>query len=251
MRKKIAAGNWKMNLDINQARELCTEIKNSKIPKDVEVILGCPAPYLYTLASLLQGQTRVHVAAQNASQHDKGAYTGEISHNMLTSVGVKYVIIGHSERREYYKETNTVLKEKVNKLIDKGFKVIFCCGEPLSVREKKQQDRYVENQLKSSLFQLSVEQMKSIIIAYEPIWAIGTGVTASPAQAQSMHKYIRSLLKSKYGDTSAKNTSILYGGSVKPSNAKELFSKADVDGGLVGGASLKADSFGAIIQSFG
>ncbi len=251
MRKKIAAGNWKMNLDINQARELCTEIKNSKIPKDVEVILGCPAPYLYTLASLLQGQTRVHVAAQNASQHDKGAYTGEISHNMLTSVGVKYVIIGHSERREYYKETNTVLKEKVNKLIDKGFKVIFCCGEPLSVREKKQQDRYVENQLKSSLFQLSVEQMKSIIIAYEPIWAIGTGVTASPAQAQSMHKYIRSLLKSKYGDTSAKDTSILYGGSVKPSNAKELFSKADVDGGLVGGASLKADSFGAIIQSFG
>ena len=251
MRKKIAAGNWKMNLDINQARELCTEIKNRKIPKDVDVILGCPAPYLYTLASLLQGQTRIHVAAQNASQHDKGAYTGEISHTMLNSVGVNHVIIGHSERREYFKESNTILKEKINKLVEKGFNVIFCCGEPLNIRNKKQQDKYVETQLKASLFQLSVEQMKSVVIAYEPIWAIGTGVTASPAQAQSMHKYIRSLLKSKYGNACAKSTSILYGGSVKPGNAKELFSKADVDGGLVGGASLNADSFDTIIRSFG
>ena len=251
MRKKIAAGNWKMNLDLSQSRELTYGIKSSKIPKDVTVILGCPTPYLYTIASLLQGQTQIHAAAQNASQYDKGAYTGEVSHQMLSSIGIKHVIIGHSERREYFKESNKILKEKVTKLVEEGFTVIFCCGEPLPVRKKKQQDKYVQNQLKASLFQLSADQMKSVIIAYEPIWAIGTGVTASPAQAQSMHKFIRAQLKSKYGNKVARETSILYGGSVKPANAKELFSKGDVDGGLVGGASLKIDSFGAIMRSFG
>jgi len=250
MRQKIAAGNWKMNLNCHEARQLTYDICSSKVPKDVKVILGCPTPYLETINTLANSNSKVSIAAQNAHQADKGAFTGETSHSMLSSIGIDHVIIGHSERRQYFKETNAILKAKVTTLVQNNFTVIFCCGEPLAVRKSKKQKAYVEKQLKQSLFHLDAKQMKQIVIAYEPIWAIGTGVTASPAQAQEMHAFIRSLLQNQYGKSSAANTSILYGGSVKPANAKELFSKKDVDGGLVGGASLTADSFNQIIRSF-
>jgi len=251
MRKKIVAGNWKMNLDLPSARALCTELAEVKLKGGMQVILGSPSPYLYHMAALSDKNPKVHIAAQNCHQEDKGAYTGEVSHVMLSSIGVNHVIIGHSERREYFKESNRLLKLKVNKLIDKGFEVIFCCGEPLKIRKSKTQEAYVLKQLNESLFQLSSKQLEQVIIAYEPIWAIGTGVTASPQQAQEMHKFIRAAIAKQYDKASAQNISILYGGSVKPDNAKELFSKPDVDGGLVGGASLKADSFKTIIKAFG
>ncbi len=250
MRRKIAAGNWKMNLTETEARELTSAISDKKIPNDVTVILGCPAPYLSLTQALTKSNKNIHISAQNAHQESKGAYTGEISHNMLSSIGVDHVIIGHSERREYFNESNNLLKKKVEVLIENGFQVIFCCGEPLKVRKSKKHKAYVEKQLKESLFHLSSTQLKNVIIAYEPIWAIGTGVTASPAQAQDMHKYIRSLIRKNYTQKTASELSILYGGSVKPANAKELFGKQDVDGGLVGGASLNAESFNKIIRSF-
>lgn len=251
MRKRIVAGNWKMNLDLPAARDLCTAIAGMKIKGNLEVVLGSPSPYLYHMATLTEKNKKVHIAAQNCHYEDKGAYTGEVSHSMLTSIGVNQVIIGHSERRELFKESNSLLKEKVNKLVSKGFSVIFCCGEPLKIRKAKKQESYVLKQLKASLFQLSAKDMKRVVIAYEPIWAIGTGVTASPSQAQQMHKYIRTAVAKKYSKKTAKDLTILYGGSVKPANAKELFSKPDVDGGLVGGASLKADSFKKIVAAFG
>ncbi len=250
MRQKIAAGNWKMNLTLPEARQLTQEIKHHKIPKDVNVILGCPSPFLYMMNSLVEKTDRLNIAAQNCNNNDSGAYTGEVSHSMLSSVGVNYVIIGHSERREYFNESNKLLKEKINTLIANGFKIIFCCGEPLKIRKAKTQSNYVLNQLQQSLFHLTSDEMKQIIIAYEPIWAIGTGLTASPAQAQQMHSFIRKQLNSKYGKATSEATSILYGGSVKPGNAKELFSMKDVDGGLVGGASLKPEMFKNIINAF-
>lgn len=248
-RQKIVAGNWKMNLDYSEARALATELSGVKVPKGTTVILGCPSVYLDVVRALTERNPRVTVAAQNGHQESKGAYTGETSHTMLSSMGIEYVILGHSERRAYNNETNTLLKKKVDCMIQNGMKIIFCCGEPLKIRKKKQQAKFVETQLKQSLLHLSKEEMSQVTIAYEPIWAIGTGETASPAQAQAMHKHIRSLLKAKYGSGTAASTPILYGGSVKPSNAKELFSKKDVDGGLVGGASLKAASFKSIIAS--
>jgi len=240
-----------MNLTETEARELTTAISDKKIPKDITVILGCPSPYLSLTQTLTNSNKNVHISAQNAHQEAKGAFTGEISHRMLSSLGVNYVIIGHSERREYFKESNKLLKKKVDVLIENDFQVIFCCGEPLKVRKSQKHKTYVEKQLKESLFHLSSSQLKNVIIAYEPIWAIGTGVTASPAQAQDMHKFIRSLIKKNYSQKTASELSILYGGSVKPANAKQLFGKTDVDGGLVGGASLNAKSFKAILNALG
>ena len=250
MRRKIAAGNWKMNLNFAEARDLCSSLNNSKIPKGTEVILATPTPYLYVLNAITEKNKSINIAAQNLHTKDKGAYTGETSHQMLTSIGVRYVLVGHSERRQYNKESNAELKAKLDIALKNGISVIFCCGEPLAIRKKKTQKSYVAKQLKESLFHLSEDQLDKVIIAYEPIWAIGTGVTASPAQAQEMHKSIRALVKSNYSTKAAKKMPILYGGSVKPANAKDLFSKADVDGGLVGGASLDATSFGAIINAF-
>ncbi len=250
MRQKIAAGNWKMNLDSQKARELVTELSNTMTPSGVEVILACPALYLDMANTLASKNRKVHIAAQNVHDKDNGAYTGEISHEMLTSIGIKYALVGHSERREYFGEKPSFLRDKVSTLVNNGFTTIFCCGEPLKVRKSKKHKSFVAKQLKDSLFHLKEDQLKSIIVAYEPIWAIGTGVTASPAQAQEMHKFIRSEIRKKYSSQTAKNLSILYGGSVKPANASQLFSKADVDGGLVGGASLNAESFKKIINSF-
>jgi len=207
-----------MNLDLPSARDLCSELSQLKLKGNLQVILGSPSPYLYHMSTLAEKNPKLHVAAQNCHQEDKGAFTGEVSHSMLSSIGVKHVIIGHSERREYFKESNAVLKLKVNKLVEQGFKVIFCCGEPLSIRKAKTQEAYVLKQLKASLFQLSKEQLAQVIIAYEPIWAIGTGVTAKPKQAQQMHKFIRSAIAKNYGAKAAKSISILYGGSVKPAN---------------------------------
>ncbi len=249
-RTKILAGNWKMNLTYHEARDLASHIEKLKIGSNTEIILGCPAPYLDAVNALVKSNKKVSVAAQNAHHEPSGAFTGETSFLMLKSIGVDHVILGHSERRQYNKESDRLLKQKLTAMIDGGMKVIFCCGEPLTIRKKKSQDNYVYKQLKESVFHLTAVQMSQVTIAYEPIWAIGTGETASPSQAQSMHKHIRSLLKKQYGTTVASDTSILYGGSVKPNNAKELFAKSDVDGGLVGGASLKFESFKKILTSF-
>ncbi|MEI2747272.1 MAG: triose-phosphate isomerase [Ferruginibacter sp.] len=208
-----------------------------------------PFPYLLKAKEMLSGKTNVYVAAQNCAATKNGAYTGEVSTEMLKEMGIEYAIIGHSERREYYHETNAVLTQKVNLALEYGVKPLFCCGEPLSIREAGTQNSYVETQLKESLFHLSGEQLKDFIIAYEPIWAIGTGKTASSDQAQEMHAHIRQVMSKQYGDAIANTISILYGGSVKAANAVEIFGKPDVDGGLVGGASLVATEFAAIINS--
>ncbi len=240
-----------MNLEAEEARQLYYDISNVKIPKNVTVFLAVPFPYLASLSLLAKSQPRISIVAQNVSQHTSGAYTGEVSYPMLRSIGVNWCVIGHSERRSIFQESNEILKDKVNLGLKEGSNLVFCCGEPLSIRKKKTHKAYVENQLTASLWQLSASDFDKVVIAYEPIWAIGTGVTASAAEAQEMHQYIRLLISQKYNKKVADQVSILYGGSVKPANAKELFSQADVDGGLVGGASLKAASFSQIIKSFG
>ncbi len=250
MRKNIAAGNWKMNLNLDQSVELAHQVSKEQIPNDVEVILGVPYPFLYSCSLHTNQNNKVHLAAQNCNEHEKGAFTGEVSLDQLISVGVDYIIIGHSERRTIYGESDELLAQKIKTVLSKGLKVIFCCGEPLNIREGNKQEDFVANQLKNGLFNISAENLKSVIIAYEPIWAIGTGKTASPQQAQDMHAFIRNAVKNQYGEAASKEVSILYGGSVKPANAKDLFSNADVDGGLVGGASLKVESFVPIINSF-
>ncbi len=250
MRKKIAAGNWKMNKNYDEAIELASSIVNAQVPEDVTVILGVPYIYLKEINEIASANPNVFVSAQNVHQKESGAYTGEISAPMLKSLDVPYVIIGHSERREYNCETPEILKEKVRIAIDNGLDVIFCCGEPLEVRKKNEHESYVKDQIEKSLAGLSEEDMKKITVAYEPIWAIGTGETATPAQAQAMHKAIRDYLKELFGERIAEETAILYGGSVKPANAVEIFGQEDVDGGLVGGASMKTDSFLDIIKSF-
>lgn len=251
MRKQIAAANWKMNLTLEQGEKLLDEI--FKIPyhlKDGQLaVFGIPFPYLTSIKSKLAGKEQVLVAAQNCSDKKSGAYTGETSAEMLKSIGIDYVIVGHSERREYFHETNAQLAEKVMQALTYDLKPIFCCGEALAIREAGTQNVYVETQLKESLFHLTAEQMTGFVIAYEPIWAIGTGKTASSAQAQEMHAHIRAVLTAKYGSVIADSISILYGGSVKAANAKEIFGQKDVDGGLVGGASLIAEEFSAIINS--
>jgi triosephosphate isomerase (TIM) len=250
MRKQIAAANWKMNLSLQQAEQLMNDLLNAPLAlkEHQQAVFGVPFPYLTMVVEKLKGHTHMGVAAQNCSQHKAGAYTGETSAEMLTSIGVQYVILGHSERREYFNEGNQLLADKLNIALSYGLTPIFCCGEPLSIREAEAQNSYVEVQLRESLFHLSAADLLKIVIAYEPIWAIGTGKTATAEQAQDMHSHLRSVLAKQYGDAVANNISILYGGSVKGSNAAEIFGKPDVDGGLVGGASLKADEFIQVIN---
>lgn len=250
MRKQIAAANWKMNLTLQQGETLIDELLNTphELTENQLAVFAVPFPYLITIKNKLAGKKNVFVAAQNCYNKKSGAYTGEVSAEMLKSIGLEYVILGHSERREYFNETNAVLAEKVNICFENGLQPIFCCGEPLSIREADTQNSYVETQLKESLFHLSAVQLTGFVIAYEPIWAIGTGKTASSDQAQEMHAYIRSVMAKQYGSQVADSISILYGGSVKAANAKEIFGKPDVDGGLVGGASLVAAEFAAIIN---
>lgn len=250
MRKQVAAANWKMNLTYQQAEQLITDIINTPhtLAAHQLAVYAVPFPYLKMVADKVKGNSGAGVAAQNCYTQKAGAYTGETSVEMLQSVGVTYVVLGHSERREYFNESNQMLAEKVNIVLSYGLTPIFCCGEALIIREAGTQNEYVGNQLKESLFHLSAEELQKIIIAYEPIWAIGTGKTATSDQAQEMHAHLRSVLATQYGKEVADTISILYGGSVKGSNAKEIFSQPDVDGGLVGGASLKADEFVQIIN---
>jgi len=252
MRKKIIAGNWKMNNTIEEGLSLASEVVNmvnDEVSGDVTVVLGTPFIHLTAVSKLVQDQSKVFVAAQNCSEHDAGAYTGETSVSMIKSTGAEYVIIGHSERREYFNETNSQLAEKVNKTLAAGLTPIFCCGESLDIRESEKHYEFVCNQITESVFHLSEEEFSKIVIAYEPIWAIGTGKTASTEQAQEMHAKIREHIASKFGENIAAGTSILYGGSCKPSNAQELFACEDVDGGLIGGASLKSRDFLDVVKS--
>lgn len=251
MRKQIAAANWKMNLNFSQAQALITELKSEQfdITDHRSVVLAVPAPYFQFTTETLKEVNGFSIAAQNCYAQKSGAFTGEISVEMLTSIGVHHVIIGHSERREIFGEDNALLAKKVDLALEFGMTPIFCCGEPLPVREAGTQNDFVAEQLKASLYQLTAEQMSKVVIAYEPIWAIGTGKTATSGQAQEMHAFIRSQLATQYGQTLADGVSILYGGSVKASNAVEIFQQPDVDGGLVGGASLIAKEFAAIIRA--
>jgi triosephosphate isomerase len=251
MRKQIAAANWKMNLSQTEADTLLNELLQTEhhLAAHQEAIFAVPAIYIHQALSKLAGKQNVYVASQNCHQKSNGAYTGEISAPMFASVGVKHIVLGHSERREYFAESDALLAEKVNAVLAIDSTPIFCCGEPLDIREAGTQNSFVEAQLKNSLFHLSAEQIVKVVIAYEPIWAIGTGKTASSEQAQEIHAYIRSVFAAKYGQNIADQISILYGGSVKAANAKELFSQPDVDGGLVGGASLIATEFAAIINA--
>lgn len=251
MRKQIAAGNWKMNLTYQQAEQLIEDVLNAEVDIQLhqQVIFAVPFPYLPMANSKVARETYYAVSAQNCSHKLSGAYTGEVSVDMLYSSGIHYCIVGHSERREHFHENNQILAEKLNLLLIENIKPIFCCGESLEIREAETQNQFVETQLKESLFHLSPEKIINIIIAYEPIWAIGTGKTASTEEAQEMHAHLRSVLANKYGEDIANIISILYGGSVKPSNAKELFACRDVDGGLVGGASLMAQDFIQIIKA--
>lgn len=249
MRKQIAAANWKMNLTLQQAKELLDELnsKNITLFPNQEVVLGVPFPYLLLAKDKIKNSKGFFIAAQNCYTKESGAYTGEISAVMIASCKIEYVIIGHSERREYFNEDNKTLATKLDVCLKNNLKPIFCCGESLEIRESGNQNKYVETQLKESLFHLEPDVIKNFVIAYEPIWAIGTGKTASADQAQEMHAHIRNFLAEKYGQEIAESISILYGGSVKASNAKEIFGKPDVDGGLVGGASLNASEFVQII----
>jgi triosephosphate isomerase len=250
MRKQIAAANWKMNLSLAEGSSLLDGILKNPfhLNEDRIVVFAVPFPYLVPLREEIK-IPNMFLAAQDCSSHLNGAYTGEVSASMLKSIGVSYVIIGHSERREFHREMPELLAHKVNRALEQGLNPIFCCGESLDVRESGLQNEVVANQLKNSLFHLTDEQIRGFVIAYEPIWAIGTGKTASSAQAQEMHKHIRSALAERYGKAIADTISILYGGSVKAANANELFSCPDVDGGLVGGASLIVAEFTAIIQN--
>lgn len=251
MRKQIAAANWKMNLTFQQGEKLLDDILEANIilASHQQAIFAVPYPYLLMARSEVDNAKNYYVAAQNCYDKKSGAYTGEVSAEMLHSIGVPYCVIGHSERREYFNETNAVLAEKLNLCLLNFITPIFCCGEPLAIREAGTQNDFVATQLRESLFHLSSEKIKEIVIAYEPIWAIGTGKTATTEQAQEIHAYLRSVLADQYGTDIAGQISILYGGSVKANNAKELFNCPDVDGGLVGGASLVAADFIEIIKA--
>jgi triosephosphate isomerase len=247
MRQKIVAGNWKMHKNAEETEDLLNELIN-KIPTDLDqrVIVAPTFVNLSAAADHLEF-TNIEVAAQNMHQAEGGAFTGEISAGMLESVGVRIVILGHSERRAYFHETDALLAAKVDTALKHEMEVIFCFGEELKDRQAGQHFNVVENQLKDELFHLEASAWKNIILAYEPVWAIGTGETASPEQAQEMHEFIRDIIRKNYGNTVAEDVSILYGGSVKPENAAEIFSKPDVDGGLIGGAALKSDDFTKIV----
>jgi len=251
MRKQIAAANWKMNLTMSEAEGLLQSILGAGVvvSENQQVVFAVPAPYLTFAVSKVADQNNMFIAAQNVYSKKAGAFTGETSVTMLQSIGVNHVVIGHSERREYFNENNQFLADKVKLCLQEDIVPIFCCGEALPVREVDQQNGFVQTQLEESLFDLSAEEIQKVVIAYEPIWAIGTGKTATSEQAQEMHAHIRTQLANKYGKAVADNISILYGGSVKAANAQEIFGKPDVDGGLVGGASLIADEFLAIIKA--
>lgn len=247
MRQQIVAGNWKMNKNLEEGLELCKSIlEKIDKPKGL-VILAPPFLHLREVGKIIRVRKNFHLAAQNCHHEEKGAYTGEVSAPMLASGGVEFVILGHSERREYFKEKNALLAQKVNMVLANGMRPIFCCGEPLHIRDVNTHIGYVAKQLKGGLFHLNEEDFRKVVIAYEPIWAIGTGRTASAQQAQEMHAAIRVLIAKRYGKPLADETTILYGGSVNAANASEIFGMPDVDGGLVGGASLKADDFAAIV----
>jgi triosephosphate isomerase len=249
MRKNIVAGNWKMNNDLAETRTLIDDLKLQKKTSDAEVMI---APTFVCLGTALKHTDGVdiEVIAQNMHFARNGAYTGEVSASMLQSIGVNTTILGHSERRAYFNETDDDLAKKVDAALSNGIRVIFCFGEELDERKAGSHFDVVESQIKNSLFHLEASAWEKIILAYEPVWAIGTGETASPEQAQEMHAFIRNTVSKAYGDDVAQNVSILYGGSVKPGNAAEIFSKPDVDGGLIGGASLKAEDFYAIVNAF-
>ena len=252
MRKKIVAGNWKMNMDLAEGLKFTASIDKyfkEKPARKASVILCTPYIHLAGASEILK-HGKVALGAQNCASEASGAFTGEVSAWMIKSTGAEYVIIGHSERRSYYNEDDKLLNKKTLLAINSGLKVIFCCGESLSEREAGKHFLIVKRQLEEGLFTLTEEQMDMIVMAYEPVWAIGTGLTATPEQAQEMHKYIRELVKEKYGTDCAKKLPILYGGSCKPSNAAEIFSKPDVDGGLIGGAALKKEDFTAIVEAF-
>lgn len=251
MRKNIVAGNWKMNKTLQEGVALATELKNilADAKPNCEVIIGTPFIHLATVAELVKGSC-IKVSAENCADKESGAYTGEVSAAMVASTGAEYCIIGHSERRAYYHETYEILREKVQLALAHGLKPIFCIGEVKEEREAGKQNEVVKAQLEGSLFNLSADDFGKIVLAYEPVWAIGTGLTATPEQAQEIHAYIRGLVAEKYGQEVAENCSILYGGSCKGSNAKGLFANPDIDGGLIGGASLKAADFKEIIDAF-
>ena len=249
MRKHIVAGNWKMNKTLQEGVALATELKSIVKNPNCDVIVGTPFIHLATVAELLKGSP-IAVAAENCADHASGAYTGEVSAAMVKSTGASYVIIGHSERRAYYGETYAILKEKVQLALANGLRPIFCVGEVKEEREAGRQNEVVRAQLEGSLFNLTAEEFAKVVIAYEPVWAIGTGLTATPEQAQEMHSHIRGLVAAKYGREIADGCSILYGGSCNAKNAASLFANPDIDGGLIGGASLKAEDFKAIIDAF-
>ena len=251
MRKNIVAGNWKMNKTLQEGLALATELSAALAGSELncDVVIGTPYIHLASVSAAID-TTKIGVAAQNCANKASGAYTGEISVSMIKSTGAKYVILGHSERREYYAETSAILNEKVALTLAEGLTPIYCCGEALEVRNANQQNAYVKNQLEETVFNLSADDFQKIVIAYEPIWAIGTGVTASTEQAQDTLAYIRTIIAEKFGQEIAEGTSILYGGSCNAKNAAELFSQPDIDGGLIGGASLKVEDFKAIIDAF-
>lgn len=251
MRKKIVAGNWKMNKNLQEGIALATELNDIlKADKpNCDVVICTPFIHLASVAGIID-QSVIGLGAENCADKASGAYTGEVSAEMVKSTGAGYVILGHSERRAYYGETAEILKEKINLALANGLKVIFCIGEVLEERESGKQNEVVEAQLAGSLFDLTAEQFANIILAYEPVWAIGTGKTATAEQAEEMHAFIRGVISGKFGAEAAENVSILYGGSCKPSNAKEIFSKENVDGGLIGGAALKAADFKGIIDAW-
>jgi triosephosphate isomerase len=249
MRKKIVAGNWKMNNNLGETQVLISELKKQNQTSEAEIMIAPTFVNLYHSFELLRN-SNIEVIAQNMHFADNGAYTGEISADMLKSVGIKTVILGHSERRAYFNETDESLAKKVDTALENGIRVVFCFGEELEDRKSNNHFNIVESQIKNALFHLPESAWKHIVLAYEPVWAIGTGETATADQAQEMHAFIRKTISDKYGNDVAQNVSILYGGSCKPSNAKEIFSKEDVDGGLIGGAALNADDFFGIVNAF-
>ncbi len=251
MRKNIVAGNWKMNKTLQEGLALAIELNDALAGQTLncDVVIGTPAIHLASVVNAIDTNL-IGVAAQNCSNKESGAFTGEVSAAMVKSTGAEYVILGHSERREYYGETSAILNEKVALALANDLIPIYCCGEALEVRNANEQNAYVKNQLEETVFNLNVADFNKIVIAYEPIWAIGTGVTASTEQAQEMLQFIRSLIAVKFGNEVAEGTSILYGGSCNAKNASELFAQPDIDGGLIGGASLKVADFKAIIDAF-
>jgi triosephosphate isomerase len=249
MRKHIVAGNWKMNNDLPQTEVLISNLKTQTQNSNAEVMIAPTYTNLWHAFEALR-QSNIEVIAQNMHFAENGAYTGEVSAAMLKSIGVKTVVLGHSERRAYFNETDVLLAKKVNAALEHDMRVIFCFGEELADRKSGNHESVVETQIKNALFHLEAGAFANIVLAYEPVWAIGTGETASPEQAQDMHAFIRKTLVEKYGNDVANSVSILYGGSVKPNNAKEIFSKPDVDGGLIGGAALNAEDFYAIVNAF-